>query len=424
MAGCSRRRAPGLVTRERIAADLAELGVAPGDTAMLHAAVGAIGWIVGGPDRVLAAVLDVVGEAGTLLMYVGWDGSPYDVTIGAPALPPALAEAWPAYDPETSRAVRDWGVLAEYLRTWPGARRSAHPDGSFAAVGAKADELTRDHPLQYGMGPGSPLAKLCEASGKVVLLGSPLSNVTLLHHAEHLAEVPNKRVVRYWAPILRDGEKTWVEIEEFDTGGEGCLPWHGPTDMFEAIVRDYLQEGRGRVGHVGAAQSYLLDAAGLTEYAVGWIEERFSEYEPQDFEVEIRPAAGPDHRELAALLGMHDEELSGSTTSAARLSTRVDEFLEDPDRKALVAAAGERVVGMIVVSKATPGRGSIDLAFVEPEFRRRGILRELEAAASAHLRDVGCHIVELRVEAGNDAARSAWRCLGYGPTVEFLERPL
>jgi len=238
MGRCSQRRAPGLVTRERIAVDLRELGVAPGDTVMLHAAVGAIGWIVGGPDRVLEAFFDVLGEAGTLLMYVGWDGSPYDVTIGAPELPPALMAAWPAYDPQTSRAVRDWGVLAEYLRTRPGARRSDHPDSSFVAVGAKADELTRDHPLQYGMGRGSPLARLCEAGGKVVLLGSPLSNVTLLHHAEHLAEVPNKGIVRYWAPILHNGEKAWIQIEEFNTGGEGCLPWHGATDLFEAIVRD------------------------------------------------------------------------------------------------------------------------------------------------------------------------------------------
>ena len=40
-----------LVDRSRIARDLAELGVSPGDTVMLHASVGAIGWIVGGPEK-------------------------------------------------------------------------------------------------------------------------------------------------------------------------------------------------------------------------------------------------------------------------------------------------------------------------------------------------------------------------------------
>jgi len=248
--------------------------------------------------------------------------------------------------------------------------------------------------------------------------------VTLLHHAEHLAEVPNKGIVRYWAPILHNGEKAWIQIEEFNTGGEGCLPWHGATDLFEAIVRDYLRSGQGVVGLVGAAQSHLFDAAGLTEFAVGWIEERFADHEPEEFDVEIRAAEPSDHRELVVLLGMYDEELSGSSASPARLSTRVDEFLEDPDRKAFVAVGPEGIVGMIVTSRPAPDRGAIDLAFVEPAYRRRGILRELETDASAHLRGIGCHTVELRVDAGNGPARAAWRDLGYEPTVEFLERPL
>ena len=45
---------------------------------MLHASVKAIGWIVGGPDVVIQALLDVLGEEGTLMMYVGWEDSPWD----------------------------------------------------------------------------------------------------------------------------------------------------------------------------------------------------------------------------------------------------------------------------------------------------------------------------------------------------------
>ena len=410
------------MARERIIADLKELGVAAGDTVMLHASVGAIGWIVGGPDQIIRGVLDVLGETGTLLMYVGWDGSPYDVTIGAPELSPAIMAAWPAYDPETSRAVRSWGVLGEYLRTWPGACRSAHPDSSFVAIGAKGDELTRDHPLQYGMGEGSPLAKLCEAEGKVALLGSPLANVTLLHHAEHLANVPNKAIARYWAPVLRNGEKEWMQIEEFDTNG--CLPWYGPTDLFEAIARDYLQEGRGTVGLVGAAPSYLFDAAELTAFAVEWIEERFRDHEPVDLDVEIRPADPSDHRELVALLGALEKETSGSAVSEARLSTRVDELIEGPDRTTFVALVAGHVAGMLVASRLTSGRGASDHAFVEPEVRRRGILRELEIDAVAYLRDLGCQTVELHLTASNRAARTAWRSLGYSLVLEHLEKPL
>ena len=88
------------------------------------------------------------------------------------------------------------GVLAETLRTWPGALRSRNPGASMVAIGARARWLTADHPYDYGYGPGSPLAKLVEADGSVALLGSDLDQVTLLHLSEHLAELPNKRVVR------------------------------------------------------------------------------------------------------------------------------------------------------------------------------------------------------------------------------------
>ena len=422
MGRCAQRRGPGLVTREQIAVEVKGLGIDAGDTVMLHASVGAMGWIVGGPDRVLEAMRMVLGETGTLLMYAGWDGSPYDVTLGMPELPEALKAAWPPYDPATSRAVREWGVLPEYLRTWRGARRSVHPDSSFVAIGPSAVALVADHPLQYGMGTGSPLAKLCEAGGKVLLLGSPLANVTLLHYAEHLADVPEKEIVRYWAPIVHDGAKAWVQIEEFST--EGCLPWYGATDLFEAIVQDYLQEGQGVVGHVGAAQSHLFDAADLVEFAVAWIEERLGDAEPQDAEVTTRRGEPGDHRELMALLGAYEEETRGTAPSASRLSSRVDEFLESRDRAAFVAEAGGRIVGMLVASRLPSDRGEINLAYIEPGYRRRGLLRELDADASEYLIGAGCHLVELRVDAENDAARAAWLGLGYAPTMEFMERPL
>jgi aminoglycoside 3-N-acetyltransferase len=396
-------QAPGLVTRGRIAADIEQLGVAAGDVVMLHAAVSAIGWIVGGPDQVLHGVFDALGERGTLMMYVGWDGSPYDVTLGLPALPPELADVWPAYDPSTAHAVRSWGVLAEVLRRWPGARRSGHPDGSFAAVGPLAEELVADHPLQYGMGEGSPLAKLCEAGGKLLLLGSLLEHVTLLHYAEHVADVPEKGVVHYWAPILRDGRKEWVEIEEFDTNG--CLPWHGPTDLFEAIVRDHLQEGRGTVGPVG-------------------LEERYVEPVERHVTVEVETAGPGSHHEVLALFEAMEAEAPGTVASKKRLSTRVDEFLEDPNRAVFLARIDGKPVGVLVAVRASRERGILEQAYVDPSFRRLGVLREMEIDASGYLREAGCSSVHVHVGVRNAAGRAAWRSLGYTPSAEFLERPL
>lgn len=198
------------ITKSRLVADLKRLGVASGDTLMLHASVKAVGWVVGGPDVVIQALLEVLGEEGTLMMYVGWEDSPWEAPYVFKEWPEewqrAYLEEFPPFNPATSRAHRRWSILTEYLRTWPGAYRSGNPEASCVAVGAKAKWLTENHPLQYGYGPGSPFAKLCEAKGKVLLLGAPFGSITLLHYAEHLAKVPNKLVIRYKVPILQEGK--------------------------------------------------------------------------------------------------------------------------------------------------------------------------------------------------------------------------
>jgi aminoglycoside 3-N-acetyltransferase len=260
-----------LVTRSQLLDDLCRLGVGSGDTLILHASVRAIGWIVGGPRTILDALLELLTPRGTLMMLASWEGNPY----GMASWPAAQRAAWlaecPAFDPVTSPADhREMGILAEYLRTWPGARRSDHPLASFVAVGARAEELTRDHPWQYGHGPDSPLARLCAAGGAVLLLGSVRSNITLLHHAEHLARIPDKRIDRYTMPVLRDGERVWVTIEEYDTTNgiaDFCV-----DDEFAAIAREYLAAGHGREGRVGAAEAALLPAADLVRFGITWME--------------------------------------------------------------------------------------------------------------------------------------------------------
>ncbi|MGY4706585.1 aminoglycoside 3-N-acetyltransferase [Candidatus Bipolaricaulota sp. J31] len=263
-----------LITRSELVEDLRKLGLRPGQVVMLHASVRAIGWVVGGPDVVIQAILDVVGPEGTLMMYVGWEEVPYLTVAMREGRGEAYLEECPAFDPRRSRANRKWSILTEYLRTWPGARRSDHPEASVAAVGAKAEWLTKDHPLNYPYGPGSPFAKLCEAGGRVLLLGSPLNAVTLLHHAETIARIPDKRIVRYKMPVLEEGRRVWVQIEDIDTG-EGIVEGSSSEEYFAEIVREYLASGKGRSGKVGAAQAYLLDAADLVEFAVRWLEDKF-----------------------------------------------------------------------------------------------------------------------------------------------------
>jgi aminoglycoside 3-N-acetyltransferase len=246
---------------------------------MLHASLRSVGWVVGGPDVVLAALGDALGPDGTLCMYVGWEDSTYEMASWSPDRQCAYLEERPAFDAQTSRAAPEWGVLPERLRTTASARRSNHPEASVAAVGARAEWLTRDHSLQYGFGPGTPFERIVQARGEVLLLGSPHGAVTLLHYAEHLTQVPDKRVARYRVPMMEGGYRRWVDVEELDTV-EGIKLWRRDpygNDYFAAIVDAYLARGHGRSGRVGVAPSHLLDAADLTAFAAHWMERNLVE---------------------------------------------------------------------------------------------------------------------------------------------------
>jgi aminoglycoside 3-N-acetyltransferase len=222
-----------------------------------------VGKVMGGAQTILDALRDAVGSEGTIIGYTDWQ-SEDDIV-----LEPEMREHIPPFDPLTSRSIRDVGFFPEMLRTTPGAVRSANPGASMAAIGGMAAWFTADHALDYGYGPQSPLGKLIEANGKTLMLGAPLDTMTLLHHAEHLADFAPKRIRRYETPMLIDGKTIWRWFEEFDTSDP---PDGLADDYFATIVEDFLATGRGKRGTIGAAPSVLLEAKEIVPYAVTWIE--------------------------------------------------------------------------------------------------------------------------------------------------------
>ncbi|MDU0575562.1 aminoglycoside 3-N-acetyltransferase [Pseudomonas aeruginosa] len=266
------------VTRASLAVDLTKLGLAPGDAVMVHAAVSKVGRLLDGPDTIIAALCDVVGHEGTVLAYADWEARYEDLCDEDGRVPPEWRDHIPPFDPQRSRAIRDNGVLPEFLRTTPGALRSSNPGASIVALGAKAEWFTADHPLDYGYGEGSPLAKLVAAGGKVLMLGAPLDTLTLLHHAEHLAGIPGKRIKRVEVPLATPAGRQWRMIEEFDTGDP--IVDRLAEDYFAEIVTQFLASGQGRQGLIGSASSVLVGAAAITAFGVSWLETRFGSGSP------------------------------------------------------------------------------------------------------------------------------------------------
>lgn len=254
-------------TKQTLIQQLQKLGIQANDTIMIHASLRAIGKVLGGPDEIIKAMLEATAPNGTLIIYVGCEPEYEAVGRGDISMKEEqlILQYCPAFNATTARARRDYGTLAEFFRSFPGAISSQNPGARMAALGDRAEWLLANHPLQYGYGPDSPLAKFYEASGKVLLLGSDLDQVTLLHYAEHIAPITEKRIVKFKVPLLQNGQRQWCNVEEYDTG-DGIRRW--PERFFADIVKSYITKYHLRSQKIGNAESFLLDAKQLVDFAV------------------------------------------------------------------------------------------------------------------------------------------------------------
>jgi aminoglycoside 3-N-acetyltransferase len=251
---------------------VSRLGLPKGGVVLVHVSLSSLGWVVGGAETVIRALLNAVGPAGTVAAVASWDDIPFHVDRWPSEWQEAYREEMPGFDPELSQANPEYGRVPERLRTWPGARKSGHPDQRVVAVGRLAAWLTSTHPLDDSFGPGTPFARLVEAGGYVLLLGAPLQALTLLHHAESIASVPSKRRWSYSLPFATADGVRWRTLRDIDVADEP-FPY-GEAGM-AAIASAALAAGIGVRGPVAAAESHLFPAPELIAFARRWLEERF-----------------------------------------------------------------------------------------------------------------------------------------------------
>jgi aminoglycoside 3-N-acetyltransferase len=255
-------------SRAQLTDDFRALGIAAGDTVMVHASVRAIGEVAGGPDQIHLAIKDAITDAGTMMMYASCPEYYDEVGRGVHPAPfeRELLEKMPAFDAYSARASRDNGTLVEFFRSFPGSLVNDHV-ARFVVWGAQAHYLISEQPWHFAFGKGSALDRFVKLNGKILLIGCDHDTVTFLHYAEHQLEVPGLRIATFAVPILENGERVWKEMKEVDTSGAGAHP-NWPDRFFAQIVDAYLSKTQNHGGRVGDAHCFLFDARGLLDPAL------------------------------------------------------------------------------------------------------------------------------------------------------------
>ncbi|WP_306208505.1 aminoglycoside N(3)-acetyltransferase [Actinoplanes sp. RD1] len=255
-----------LLTVTSLEREFIHLGVCPGDVILLHSSLRSVGWVCGGPTVVVQALLAATGPDGTLVVPAQtpynrhperWNHDPVP-----PAWWPEILRDLPAFDPQLTPSAA-MGAVAERVRTWPGAVRSAHPLTSFAAVGARAAELLAVHDLSSLLGDRSPVAALERAGAKVLLLGVGYESCTAFHLAE--SRLPGLPVVELTAVVRTERGREWVAYE---TIGLDARDFDLLGKAFESAC------GEGGIltrKTVGAAVSRLFPLRDAVRFAEGWL---------------------------------------------------------------------------------------------------------------------------------------------------------
>ena len=171
-----------------------------------------------------------------------------------------MPERMPTFRPTVTPA-RSVGAVPKCFRSHPGVVRSRHPTYSFAAWGADAEAVVADHSYEDGLGEASPLGAVYDRGGSVLLLGVGHAVDTSLHLAEYRATFPKERA-SHRAPVLQDGERTVVELEDIALS----------TDDFPEVGAAFEREVGARERPVGTATATLLDQPALVDFAVEWFE--------------------------------------------------------------------------------------------------------------------------------------------------------
>jgi aminoglycoside N3'-acetyltransferase len=220
-----------------IADQLHALGVVEGGVLLVHTSFKAVRPVTGGPGGLIEGLAKALGPQGTLVM------------------PSETGDKDRPFDPSATPTDPRLGIVAQTFWQQPGVLRSDHPF-AFAARGPRAPETTGDPLVLPPFQRESPVGRVHELDGQILLLGVGHDANTTLHLAETIAGVPYRRSKHF--TTLKEGRPVRVDYAMSDHCGR----------LLSRAEGWLCVQGLQSEGPVGHASARLMRSRDLVAVAV------------------------------------------------------------------------------------------------------------------------------------------------------------
>ena len=126
---------------------------------------------------------------------------------------------------------------------------------------AKYTNQVDNHDLSDIFGDASPIGRLYELNGKVLLIGVDYDKNTSIHLADVRADYPGKHNSIEHSAIMENGQRVWKSYETLYVDGED----------FCEIGRDFEKAHPVNKDSLGNGEIRLMKQRELVDFAVDWI---------------------------------------------------------------------------------------------------------------------------------------------------------
>ncbi|MBG09192.1 MAG: AAC(3) family N-acetyltransferase [Halobacteriovoraceae bacterium] len=249
-------------TAESLKKGFKKIGLKAGMNLIVHSSLSSIGWVCGGAQSFIKALMDIITWNGTLIMPTQ---SP---SLSDPSdwISPSIPKEWwneirsnmPVFDSKIT-PTEFMGIVPEIFRSFPNVERSYHPTHSFGIWGEKGRAWSLNHPLEESLSEFSPLGHLYANEGHILLIGVNHDSNTSLHLSETKIYNFPKKICG--SPILKQGKRVWEKYYDYEYDSSDF------NQIGDAFEKDFSI----KTHLIGNARAKLIPMKKIVDFGEDWI---------------------------------------------------------------------------------------------------------------------------------------------------------